>query len=209
MTITAYPLTWPAGWKRSPGFKFGKFSTSRYSSGASYRVRQDVSVAEAVRRVREQLDRMGLRDDDVVISTNLALRLDGMPRSDQREPDDSGAAVYWIDKTGAMRCMAIDCYTRVADNLAAIAATLEAMRAIERHGGAEILDRAFTGFTALPPPADDGWWTVLGVEQTAPCAEIEAAYRALRSKHHPDRGGDAEAFHRVQRAYEEARERLG
>ena len=38
--------------------------------------------------------------------------------------------------------MAIDAYTRTADNLAAVAATLEAMRAIERHGGAQILERA-------------------------------------------------------------------
>jgi hypothetical protein len=53
--------------------------------------------------------------------------------------------------------------TRAADNLAAIAATLEAMRAIDRHGGATILNRAFTGFTALPPPAD--CWKELGVNR--------------------------------------------
>lgn len=210
MTITAYPLAWPAGWKRGPSLKFGRFGTrSSVKSSCSdnyYSRKSAMTVAEAVKRVRGELGRMGLRDDDVVISTNLALRLDGLPRSDQREPNDSGAAVYWIDKAGATRCMAIDCYTRVADNLAAIAATLDAMRAIERHGGAEILDRAFTGFTALPgPDAAEHWSDVLGVPRTAPRAEIEAAYRSLRGKHHPDRaGGDSEAFQRVQRAYEEA-----
>lgn len=209
MTITAYPLAWPAGWKRGPGHKFGRFgtSTSMKSSYSDnyYRQRKQITIAEAVSRVRSELGRMGLRDDDMVISTNVALRLDGLPRSDQREPDDSGAAVYWTDKSGATRCMAIDCYTRVADNLAAIAATLDAMRAIERHGGAEILDRAFTGFTALPgPDAAEHWSTVLCVARTASRAEIDTAYRTLRSKHHPDRGGDAEAFQRVQRAYEEA-----
>jgi hypothetical protein len=62
--------------------------------------------------------------------------------------------------------MAIDQYDRVEHNLAAIAATLDAMRAIKRHGGAEILDRAFTGFTALPAPMAGGkpWRQVLGFD---------------------------------------------
>jgi hypothetical protein len=34
---------------------------------------------------------------------------------------------------------------------------------------------------------------------------VQNAINTLRSKHHPDRGGDAAAFHEVQRAYEEAR----
>jgi hypothetical protein len=33
---------------------------------------------------------------------------------------------------------------------------------------------------------------------------VEAAYRRLRSQHHPDRGGDAERFHAVQKAFDEA-----
>lgn len=34
--------------------------------------------------------------------------------------------------------------------------------------------------------------------------EIDSAYRTLRSKHHPDKGGDADQFQRIQRAYEAA-----
>ena len=106
--------------------------------------------------------------------------------------------------------MAIDQYDRVADNLAAIAATLEAMRAIERHGGAQILERAFTGFTALPAPDHQRpWREVLGIpalpENEAQAREvIEGAYRRLRSRYHPDKGGDAAAFSAVQAAYEQA-----
>jgi len=98
-----------------------------------------------------------------------------------------------------LQCMAIDRYDRVADNLAAIAATLEAMRAIERHGGAEILDRAFTGFAALPQP-ETSWWVILGVAPNASCDEIEAAYRRLAMKHHPDRGGDPHEMARINAA---------
>lgn len=43
----------------------------------------------------------------------------------------------------------------------------------------------------------------LGVSATATQEEIKAAYRHLRSKHHPDRGGDADAFHKIQVAYEQ------
>ena len=214
MTIPAHPLTWPPGWPRRSATarttaRFSKkerqYSKSPDSNGRlnSWTTSKELTIAEAVSRVRTVIKQMGVSDDDLVISTNLELRLDGLPRSGQREPSDPGAAVYWRDR-GATRCMAIDRYDRVADNLAAIAATLDAMRAIERHGGAEILDRAFTGFSALPPPAGEAWWDVLGVPANARSAEIKAAYQRKRSVAHPDNGGTSEKFDAVQRAYEQS-----
>lgn len=197
--IPTYPLAWPAGWKRTPAHrrKAAKFrSTSRRSS---------LSPFDGVSRVLEELERMAVGRDDIVVSTNLPTRLDGLPRSDAREPDDSGAAVYWRTKSGELKCMAIDRYSRVADNLAAIAATLEALRAIERHGGGEILDRAFTGFTALPEPPND-WRRVLGVPANATLAQARDAYMRARSVAHPDRGGNAEAFGAVERAWAAAQQ---
>jgi hypothetical protein len=208
MTIPAYPLQWPTGWKRTtPGLR----TTARFVkkerqynnvSNSSWMRSRELSIADGVERVRAELQRMGIHADDLVISSNLELRLDGFPKSSQREPVDPGIAVYWTD-CGDTRCMAIDRYDRVADNLAAVAATLDAMRAIERHGGAEILNRAFTGFTALPSSAES-WWGILGVEPNARRVEIDAAYRRRRSEAHPDKGGDAADFDAVQRAYEQA-----
>ncbi len=42
---------------------------------------------------------------------------------------------------------------------------------------------------------------VLGVGADATPQEIKEAYRRLAMQHHPDRGGDVEAFRRVQEAY--------
>jgi hypothetical protein len=139
MTITASPLTWPVGWKRTPADqrREARFGKARQNHGNGHYVgARSLTIAEATQRVLDELTRMGLVRDDIVVSSNLKLRLDGLPRSDQREPDDPGVAVYWQEPVGPPKVMAIDQYERVADNLAAIAATLDAMRAIERHGGA-------------------------------------------------------------------------
>ena len=185
---TRFPLQWPQGWKRTASYAR---QGGRFRKGD-----KPLSVIAAVERVLAELDRLGVNDNDVVISTNLKTRLDGLPRSDQARPGDVGVCVYWQKGREPMRCMAVDRYDEVADNLAAVAATLEAMRAIERHGGAAILDRAFTGFAALPAPAKGqrDWWTVLGLEEGAGVAEIREAYGRLARLHHPDRGGDAEAM---------------
>jgi DnaJ-domain-containing protein 1 len=97
--------------------------------------------------------------------------------------------------------MAIDHYSRLVDNIAALAATIEGMRAIQRHGGAEILDRAFTGFAALPaPPVQDQPHEILGVAENATEGEIQYAWRRLASQHHPDNGGNTDEMARINAA---------
>jgi DnaJ domain len=200
--IQAYPLCWPAGWKRTKSYAR---RTGRFRDHPSLTNSRSLSVSQGVERVLLELSRLKIGRDDTLISTNVALRLDGLPRSDQREPEDPGVAVYW-KKGKKPSCMAIDRYTRVGDNLAAIAATLEAMRAIERHGGAEILDRAFTGFIALPAP--EQWFTILNVSANATREEIERAHWRLAQQHHPDKGGNAAEMARINVARDEGLARL-
>jgi len=210
VTVSAHPLQWPTGWKRIDAHyrRAARFSRGRRQTGLGWESSRPVTLTEAVDRVLAELQRMGVERQDVVISTNVRTRLDGLPRSGEREPDDPGAAVYWRDAfNAAPRVMAIDQYDRVADNLAAIAATLDAMRAIDRHGGAAILERAFTGFTALPAPgAHRDWWEVLGVMRTCTLDEARAAYRRAASAAHPDRGGTDARMAEVNRAWEQAQE---
>lgn len=213
MTITAYPLAWPPGWKRTVADErtFGRFGTSKQSKVGSWRSMQDITVAGATQRLRVELDRMAVRGDDLVLSTNLKLRLDGLPRSDQAQPADPGAAVYWNDPwTSAPRCMAIDRYTKVEMNIAALAATIEAMRAIERHGGAVVLERAFTGFAALPAPIVAGmkrhWRDVLGFpsDHKVSAAMVTERYRRYASSSHPDKGGSTSEMAALNQARDEA-----
>jgi hypothetical protein len=212
MAIQSYPLCWPEGWKRTRGQerKFGHFNktTREYTPGGnSWSKKRDLTVSDGVDRVLSELTRFGADRQDIIVSTNVRTRLDGMPRSGEREPDDPGAAVYWKTPGDPMRCMAVDRYTTVADNLAAIAATIEAMRAIERHGGAQILDRAFTGFAALPEKATSPWRNVLGFADSNGRSsvsvtpdEVKQRYREMVRTAHPDVGGDAEEFRRLTEA---------
>lgn len=203
--ITAYPLQWPEGWKRTEGSrKLGRFRKS--AQGNDW-----ITVAVATERVKAELKRMGIERDDFVLSTNLILRMDGFPRSDQpTDIPDPGVAVYWDDGK-ERRCMAIDIYTQVEDNIAAIAATLEALRAIERHGGGEIMDRAYLGFKSLPAAGEASgiplWRDVLGFKPGTKVTteDVELNYRALSKIHHPDmKGGDAGQFAMLTRAKEMA-----
>lgn len=218
MSKQAYPLCWPEGWKRTAvnNRKRAQFNKKERQyrepavpggQGSSWTKTRDLSVADGVERVLRELSAMGVDRQDVIISTNIRTRLDGLPRSGDREPDDPGAAVYWRTGKEPMRSMAIDRYDRVADNLAALGATLEAMRAIERHGGAEILQRAFLGFAALPEKASQGWRSYFGFreDQKVTPNDVESAFRELAKKHHPDRGGDPDKFQELLTARDNAK----
>lgn len=215
MSITNFPLFWPPSWQRTPPDKRirAKFSKGerqyRQDGQSSWMRKRELSIADGVRRVIEELARLGVDRENVIVSTNVQARNDGMPYSNRSEPKDPGVAVYWRTyKSKQQKCMAIDRYDRVADNLGAVAATIAAMRMIERHGGAEILDRVFRGFIALPAP--EQWWQALGFEDedevTLEAAEFR--YRILAKKHHPDVGGDAGRFASITDAINTARERL-
>ena len=209
--MTKYPLTWPSGWRRTATRIEARFNKKVYTAyqgmTGGYNRKTQITIAEGTNRVMEQLRAFGVLEGDAIISSNLVLRLDGLPRGDQNEPSDPGVAVYWQragDKTH--KVMAIDLYDRVADNLAAIAATLDAMRAIERHGGAMILERAFTGFEALPSPND--WRHVLGFKDTPTLEQAKGRYKDLAMSAHPDRGGSETRMKELNAAWESAQREL-
>jgi len=147
----------------------------------------------------------------VVISSNVAVRRDGLPYAGQREPEDPGVVLYFTRK-GSDIAISCDRWRTVDANLRAIGLTIEAIRGMERWGTEEMIDRAFTGFKALPsaivtePPKDREkrpWWVVLGVDRSADAPTVKQAYRRAQSTAHPDAGGSAQDFQEVQAAYDE------
>lgn len=203
--MTRYPLAWPVGWRRTTSARdaqFHKKTNGRFGSAS-------LTISDGVGRVLTQLRCFGVRDGDAMLSTNVPVRLDGLPRSNEKEPEDPGVAVYW-QKSGDTihRVIAIDLYTRVADNLAAVAATLEAMRAIERHGGAVILERAFLGFAALPAPHT--WRSVFNYDEqaTPTLGAVKELYRHLAKVSHPDMGGSEYKMQELNLAMQAAEKEL-
>jgi hypothetical protein len=208
MNETRYPLCWPQNWKRTTsrtGAQFGKTETQYVEGIRSYAGKSRLSMRDAIDRIADELRLMGVKEENCIVSTNIPLNLSGVPRGDRGEPSDPGAAIYWTHK-GKSQCMAIDRYTRVADNLAAIAATLGALRAVERHGGGSILERAFIGFAALPSSAQRPWREVLVFGDRNPGREeIEQRFRSMAKQLHPDKnGGDAEGMIELNAARAEA-----
>lgn len=196
MTYEAYPLQWPVGRPRTDSHR-----RERANFDTTFaRARDDITREVAL------LTGHSLRygGPNVVISSNTALRRDGLPLAGQRAPEDPGVAVYFTRNKKPMS-FACDRWDKIEHNMRAIVKTIEALRGIARWGTGDMLEVAFTGFTALPAPdAKRPWWEVLGLSQRASNDELLQAYRRLRSEHHPDRGGIAARFDEVERAYREA-----
>jgi len=202
MNATRHPLSWPAGWKRTDRHarrraEFSKSIKTTWRDGTVRNGTRSLTVAEALTRLGGELSRLGATDE--LLSSNLAVRLDGLPRSGEAEPSDPGAAVYFKLK-GKDRCLACDRWDRVADNIAAIAQHIDALRRIDRYG-VGTMEQAFAGYAALPPTHED-WWLVLGVSPRADAATVKEAYRTLLMTHHLHRGGDPEVMAKINRAYQ-------
>lgn len=205
----AYPLQWPMGRPRTRERKRAVFGKMGKSDFGSWQRRKELSVSDAVRRLQDEVDR--LRVTDYVLSTNLALRRDGLPRSDQRAPSDPGVCLYFKLK-GKPHALPCDTYDRVADNIAAIAKHIEATRAIERYGVAT-MEEMFTGFAALPPPgAKRPWRDVMGFppDWRGGPSDIEVRWREVAKNVHPDRpGGSNDAMAELNAARTEAMREIG
>mgnify|MGYP000042659843 CR=1 FL=1 len=195
-STTAYPLSWPVGWPRV--VSRGRSDFGRHS------------IAQCTDEIVRQLNLLSAKT--IVISTNLQLRMDGLPKSNQSAPADPGAAVYFKLKKPSIKgkdgqwrqvftdhVLACDKWGRVEDNLWAIAKHIDAIRGQKRWGVGSI-EQAFAGYTALPAAGEtsgEAWWQVLGVLPNASADAINQAYRGKARAVHPDTGGSDDAMSRL------------
>lgn len=193
-TDKRYPLCWPESWPRTLTHKI-KDSSFRVTPGSA----QNNLLAE--------LRKLGARQ--IIISTNIKLRNDGLPYTSLRSPDDRGVAVYFKYKNRNM-VFACDKYKIIGDNIHAIGKTIEALRGIERWGASDMLERAFTGFESLPGPDHviaRSWRDVLDYYGDD-LQEANKAYKIARAKAHTDRGGSTEQYYEVNRAWSDCENEL-
>lgn len=187
--ISGYPLCWPAGWPRAKSPEWSRFK---------------VSYTDARNGLVEEIRRMGGRQ--IVLSTNIPLRNDGLPRASYKTPADQGIAVYFT-LNGQPKVFACDKWRSIGDNMQSVRKTIEAIRGIERWGSSEIMDRIYRGFQALPEKSthsDASWWSVLGVSPDSSYDEARRAYRSMAKENHPDIGGNKERFQQINGAFAEA-----
>lgn len=206
-SIPRYPLEWPLGWARKRAGQrrqatFRKSTDVRIDLGngqSRYDKRsKTLNVEDATIRLERQLELLGAKFP--VLSTNVTLNLRGIPRGDER-PSDPGVACYFMFK-GKATVLACDSFTTVADNIAAIAGHVEALRRIERYGVGTI-EQALAGYKALPADTAADWRVALfgaNVPQAPTVQDVDAAYKHRARELHPDLGGSDEAMAWLNRA---------
>lgn len=199
--IEAFPLAWPQGRPRK-----------RFRNSAKFDA--EVSIGRTRDELLHELTRF--RASHVVISSNLQLRLDGLLRANQPQPQDPGVAVYFR-LNNVPHAIACDAYTKVQHNLRAIAKTIEAQRGILRWG-AVTAEQVFAGFKQLPPPSASAVDAPLTLEAAAEFVSFgtgsaytkteligrvqkyREAYRILVKAMHPDAGGLPQQWEKLQAA---------
>jgi len=145
---------------------------------------------------------------DIVVSSNVPTRSDGLLHSDPRRLDDPGIAVYFKFKKKQM-VMARDGFISVAGNLRSLGLAIEGLRQLERHGGSLMLERAFVGFLALAPPdRKKPWREVFGIK-TDWNGDLTGLYHEKARIRHPDAGGSDTLMAELNVAYAEGRQELG
>lgn len=192
--IEAYPLHWPDGWSRTK-----QPIPSRF----------DTKLASARDNLLNEVRLLGGRN--VILSTNIPLRKDGLPYATYRSIDDTGVAVYF-ELDNQSQVFACDKWDLIEDNMQAIKKTIESLRGIERWGSSEMLNRVYKGFKALPeqagPSYGDTWWSILQVSQSDSLEVIKQAYRKLSKKYHPDKlEGNPEKMTKLNWAMKQARKK--
>jgi hypothetical protein len=180
----AYPLQWPEGWPRTA--PYARESDRRFHDKHCTR---DQLMAE--------LRLLGATE--VVVSSNVPTRPDGLLYSDPRRLDDPGIAVYFTYKKKK--------YVMARDRFVSVA--VEGMHQVQRHGGDLMLERAFTGFLAIAPPDwKKPWREVFGIKADW-TGNITELYREKARMRHPNAGGSDTLMAELNVAYEEARRELG
>lgn len=108
-------------------------------------------------------------------------------------------------KDGVPVVLKMDDYQHPPTNLAVLRLCVNDMRMIERRGVSETMKSAYLQLAGPTGPLVRDPWEVLGVRSDAPMEVIEASFRALSRRRHPDHGGTTEQMAELNAAIERIR----
>lgn len=189
-------LEWPTGWERTP--------EREREPNRSYQSTIGQTTSDLATEM-ERLDPESWRASTA--SGGSYTKSNGLPKH-SANPSDPGFVLRW-KKDGEQFAVTCDAYSRLRDNVRTVylwvhETRMRGQRPVKTGDAAFAAARlppaegdAVGAVAAAPPPHD-----VLEVSPDADTAVVKAAARSLKKKHHPDRGGDEEAFKRVLRAEE-------
>lgn len=190
--------------------------------------RWDATFNSAIRDLGEEIRR--LETEDIIVQAEVPsdqIRLDGWPYANAAW-EGPAVIVSFETPDGAWHTYPSDSFRNPAQNIKAVAMTLNRLRLLEDYGCAK-RGQQYRGWQALPPgegaePAGDdrpvGFTTVAeaaryiaeyGDRNRTHVLEIpdvlQAAYRIAAKRLHPDRnGGDGHPFQRLQAARDQVQE---
>lgn len=180
MNVTFRPLsTWPH--QPTPSHK----RRSRWTFKASWQNTMDLLDREL----------RHLKATNVILGANFReqdLRLDGLPRSNAREPQHPGIEISFDSPHGRL-VYATDSCERWEHNVRSIALGLEALRAVDRFGITKRGEQ-YAGWKQLGAGTSDD--VARGRDIIREHGSVTAALKAT----HPDVGGDRMDFEAVQAA---------
>lgn len=178
---TAYPLCWPSSWPRTEPLR-------RESS------RMKSALSSALKNLQAEVARLGGKN--LQLSSNYTLG--------NERPQDPGVVAYFT-RDGDAVAIPCDRWKTLAENVQAIAKTIEALRGIERWGAKHMVKAAFRGFAALPESSSArSCWQILGLTPNSSVDAINQAFRQLAQVCHHDLGGSDAAMAELNEARTQA-----
>ena len=170
------------------------------------------SYGDTLELLDKELRMLGVRRCVIQVDVeDKHIRRDNLLRSGAR-PSYQGVMLNFESKYGPLR-YATDVFRDWKDNLRAIALGLEALRKVDRYGITKKGEQ-YTGWKQLPESidgfddiSDAAFFLAEHSEVTAidilECSDRrKTAYRQAALKFHPDKGGNARDFQKLQKAME-------